>query len=494
MRRRSTRGAVIAAAFVAAAGCVDDGASGLGTNASVWKPCHDTFECTTVDVPVDYDAPNGPKIPLAVIRAPATNPEARIGAIVVNPGGLGAPVVDRIVAQYGTLRFAFARVFERFDVVAFDWRGVGSSAPLRCTSDSFIDEIRAAGLTLETANDVDQVERLRKRLADGCRAAAGDAMLENLHTENAARDLERVRQALGEPKLSYLGLSYGTLLGATYATMFPDRVRAFVLDAPVLLPSDSLQQIERRASSLDKALDRFFTACGGDAACPFHGGQGAPAVAQAFDAVLAKAARGEIEGGARKLSTVDAALAVTANLRADDRRAFAADLAKAEGGDGSGLLVSADGAAGKRGDGTYDGSVEGLIAIGALDLPLPAGATTNEMRTFLDGLRMRSRSARSASIPWSLAVDWPWRRRRAAPAISAKEAPPMLVVSTRYDPLAVHDDAVALVGAFANGSPLVTYEGDGHIAVLHSDCVRGIVTDWFLDPSVSPRATTCTAD
>lgn len=485
---------VCAALFILAVGCSDSsspGSSGSSAKA-VWQPCHDSFECATVEVPVDYDVPDGAKIPLAILRAPATNPEARIGSIVINPGGPGAPMVDRLVAQYGTLRLAFARAAERFDFVAFDWRGSGRSAPLRCVDDAFFDELRGAGLTLEAPGDVERLESLARRLADGCRAATSDAMLASLHTENAARDLERIREALGEEKLSYLGLSYGTWLGATYATLFPERVRAFVLDAPVFLPVDARAQIERRARSHSAALERFFAACGADPGCAFHGGEGAAAVAAAFDAVVDRAARGELRAGEGVLSVSDGALAVTEALRSDDRRTFAEDLAKAETGDATALRARADAASGKRADGTYDGSIQTLVAIGSLDLPL-AGATS-DLAAFLGSLRATSRSARSASIPWALIVGWPWARRAPARPISAPSAAPMLVVSTRHDPLAVHEDGVALVDAFANGSRLVTFEGDGHVAILHSDCVRSIATDYFLDPSSPPRATTCAPD
>jgi pimeloyl-ACP methyl ester carboxylesterase len=476
----------LACAFSFATACGSDDA--LPDGKAVWQPCYEAFECTTIDVPVDYEAPNGPKIPLAVIRAPAPNPETRIGAIVVNPGGPGGAMVDRLVEQNTTLRLAFFRAYERFDIVAFDWRGVGKSGRLRCVPDAFFDEIRASGLTLETPADVEQVDRLRKTLTDGCRAAAGDAKMASLHTENAARDLDRIREGIGEPKLTFLGLSYGSWLGATYATMFPDRIRTAVLDAPVVLPSDNRAQIERRALTLDKALDRFFAACGADPSCAFHGGAGAPAVVAAFDALFAKVRTGELAG----ISLVDAALAITSTLRADagGRGPLATALAEAEAGDASALRARADEAAGKRADSTYDGSVEGLLAVGALDLPLPRG-TTSDLRTFADDLRSRSRSVRSAMIPWALAVDWPWQRRAPAPAISARSAPPMLIVSTRFDPLGVHEDASALASALGNGSPVLTYEGDGHVAVLHSDCVRGVVTDWLLDPTVPPRTTTC---
>ncbi|OJY26140.1 MAG: hypothetical protein BGO98_36835 [Myxococcales bacterium 68-20] len=494
MATRSTSALVAMLAFAFAAGCDGDEAAS-GARRTEWKPCHDTFECTTVNVPVDYSAPGGPTIPIAVIRAPARDPEARLGALVVNPGGPGAPMVDRLVDEYGMLRLAFARVFERYDVVAFDWRGVGRSAPLACVDDAFFDELRAADLTLETPLAAPRLEQLARTLAEGCRASAGDAMLESLHTENAARDLDRIREALGESKLDYLGLSHGTWLGATYATLFPDRVGAFVLDAPVFLPADNLARIESRAKAHDAALDRFFTTCGADPSCAFHGGEGGAAVAQAFDAVLARASRGEIlVDGSRSLSSTDAALAITAELRADEPSSLAAGLAKAEAGDGSALHARADAAAGKRADGSYDDGVQGQIAIGALELPFAPGTKMADLRSSLDALRARARSANSASIPWALAVGWPFHRREPAPAISAPSAAPMLVVAATYDPLTPHEDGVRLVGALANGSHLLTYEGGGHVALLHSDCVRGIVTDYFLDPSTPPRRAVCAPD
>ncbi|MBX3197291.1 MAG: alpha/beta fold hydrolase [Labilithrix sp.] len=491
MRGASARGRALVVALAFAAACSQDGALVASDRAgTAWAPCHETFECATIRVPVDYGAPDGETIPLALIRAPATDPEARLGAIVVNPGGPGVAMVDRLVSEYGVLRLAFARVFERFDVVAFDWRGVGRSAPLRCVGDAFLDEVRSAGLGLATPADVAETERLAKALAAGCRASAGDAMLEGLHTENAARDLDRVREALGEPKLDYLGLSYGTWLGATYATLFPERVGAFVLDTPVFSsPTDNAGRIERRAAAHDAALERFFTACGDDASCAFHGGAGARAVAAAFDALFSGGGGARSDAGVA-LTAVDAALAVTGALRADDRDAFAVDLAAAEAGDATALRARADVAAGKRADGTYDGAIEALVAIGALDLPFAEGTTASDLGARLAALG--SRSALAASIPWALAIDWPWRRRAPAAPISAPSAAPILVVATRHDPVTPYEDAALLVKALANGSHLLTYEGGGHVALFRSDCVRGIVADYFLDPSRPPSSATCT--
>ncbi|MCW5834929.1 MAG: alpha/beta hydrolase, partial [Labilithrix sp.] len=189
------------------------------------------------------------------------------------------------------------------------------------------------------------------------------------------------------------------------------------------------------------------------------------------------------------LSAVDAALAVTGALRADDRDDFAADLAAAEAGDVTALRARADAAAGKRADGTYDGSIEALVAIGALDLPFAAGTTAGDLGARLAALG--SRSALPASIPWALAIDWPWRRPGPAAPISAPSAPPLLVVATRHDPVTPYEDGERLVEALANGSHLLTYEGGGHVAVLRSDCVRGIVAEYFLDPSRPPASATC---
>jgi pimeloyl-ACP methyl ester carboxylesterase len=276
--RASTAAAAVAVASIFAQGCSDD-AKESGANAAVaFSPCEGDYECATVDVPVDYANPDGPKIGIAILRAPAKDPAARLGAVIVNPGGPGLAFVERLATQYPVLAAAFAEATTRFDVVTFDWRGIGRSAPIGCSDDALLDRLRSVDLTLQTPGSPEAVAGVRAALLTGCLSKSDPALLAAMNTENAARDLDRIRAALGEEKLNYLGFSYGTWLGATYATLFPQRVRAFALDSATVLARDLEGDIAEQAASYELGLNRFFEACARDASCKLRGAGAGAAV------------------------------------------------------------------------------------------------------------------------------------------------------------------------------------------------------------------------
>lgn len=498
MKRRLFR--LLASLSIALAACSDDGgtsgSSGTPKPALAWTPCNVDFECASVEVPVDYAAPDAEKISIALLRAPAGNPDERVGTILVNPGGPGIPMVEQLARQYRTLKIAFPVALDRFDVIAFDWRGIGGSSAVTCVDDAFSDQLRTIDLTLDDPSSVARVDEARKALIAGCRAKANEKVLASMHTENAARDLDRIRIALGEEKLNYLGFSYGTWLGATYATLFPDRVRAFALDSAVLLESDLQTQIAKRAQAFDLGLTRFADACAKDATCAFRGAGTAADVSTKLDALATKirTTQGGLAAGPRTLSIVDFQYAMADGLRNGSAVKLAADLAKAEAGDGAALLARADVVTGRKADGRYDSTLVGLLAIGCLDQPLAAGTTVDGFRTFVRGLAPAPRAAGAAGIPFALCVDWPWKRTTPPPAIDARKAPPMLVVSGRNDPISTFAMAQPFVDRLGNGSHLLVYEGEGHAAALRSACVREAITAFVLDPTKPPSAPTCAAE
>ncbi|MBS2014390.1 MAG: alpha/beta fold hydrolase [Deltaproteobacteria bacterium] len=488
------------AAFVAGAtnACSDDGGASSGAPAPslAWTPCNVDYECATIQVPVDYAAPEGETIALALTRAPAAVPEERLGVIVVNPGGPGIPMVDQLARQYRAMKIAFPVALDRFDIVAFDWRGIGHSRPVECVDGAFFDRLRGLDLTLEDPASRSAVDEARRTLVAGCRARASDAVLSNLHTENAARDLDRIRVALGEEKLNYLGFSYGTVLGATYATLYPDRVRAFALDSAIVLEGDLQGQLQRRSEAFELGLTRFFDACARDNACAFHGGETATAIASKLDALVTRVRTtpGGLPAGARRLSIVDFHYAMADGLRNGAPSKLAVDLAKAEAGDASALLARADLVAGRRADADYDSTIVGLVAIACLDQPFAPGTSIEGLHTFVHGLAPAPRSAGAIGIPFALCVDWPWKRTVPARPIDARSAPPLLVVAGRNDPISSYAMAAPLLARLANGSHLVTYEGDGHSVSLRSACIRDAVTAFMLDPTKPPKAATCPAE
>ena len=488
---------MVASAVLGAACSSNDDAP--ASKRATFTPCEGDYECATVEVPVDYAAPDGPKIAIAILRAPAKEPSARLGAVVVNPGGPGQAFVERLATSYPVLSAAFSEATTRFDVVTFDWRGVGRSAPIGCNDDALYEKFRSTDLTLETPGSVQAVDDLRTAFLSGCLSKADPKLLGAMNTENAARDLDRIREALGEEKLNYLGFSYGTWLGATYATLFPDRVRAFALDAATVLARDLEGDIAEQGASYELGFTRLFDACATDAACALRGAGVAAtdpaAVGKRVDALIEKTkASGGLAAGARRLSLVDLHFALADGLRTADWRGLASDLAAAEAGDATKLLENADAVMGRRADGHYDTTLLGLLAIACVDQPFGAVPTVDAFQTFATAQRAAHPRSGAALLPWALCAGWPHQRASARLPIGAAAAPKTLVVSGRFDPITGYAQGAELVAQLANGSRLLTYEGDGHAAALHSACVRNVVTQFLIDPAKPVALLSCPAE
>jgi pimeloyl-ACP methyl ester carboxylesterase len=498
---RGARGAGLAVIASAVLGAACGSSSDTAASKRVtFTPCEGDYECATVEVPVDYADPNGAKIGISVLRAPAKEPSARLGAVVVNPGGPGQAFVERLATTYPVLSAAFSKATTKFDVVTFDWRGVGRSAPIACSDDALFERFRATDLTLETPGSLQAVTELRTALLSGCLAKADARVLGAMNTENAARDLDRIREALGEEKLNYLGFSYGTWLGATYATLFPDRVRAFALDSATVLARDLEGDIAEQGASYELGFTRFFEACARDSACALRGAGAAAtdpaAVGQRLDALVTKAkAEGGLAAGARRLSLVDLHFALADGVRTADWRGLASDLAAAEAGDATKLLDGADTVMGRTADGHYDTTLLGLLAIACVDQPFSGGVqTVDAFQAFAASQRAAHPRGTAALLPWALCAGWPHTRAGARLAVSAAAAPKALVISGRFDPITGYAQGADLVSQLGNGSSLLTYEGDGHAAALHSACVREVVTQFLFDPSKPPTKTSCPAE
>ncbi len=233
-----------------------------------WVPCG-RLQCGTVSAPLDYGNPGGPVIQIAVARHPAEVPSERIGSLVINPGGPGGSGIDDLPEELSVLT---PELLDRFDIVSFDPRGVERSSPVACsasggsasansaTSGALVDPVPttpAAQLAL-LRND--------QAFAAQCEADSG-SVLPHVGTVDTARDLDRIRQALGDAQLTYIGHSYGTLLGATYATLFPTHVRAMVLDGAIDPALSTTRYAVDQADSLEAELQSFFSWCAGSGSC-----------------------------------------------------------------------------------------------------------------------------------------------------------------------------------------------------------------------------------
>ena len=222
-------------------------------------------QCTTVPVPIDYDNPGAGQAQLAVIRIPATGP--RIGALLINPGGPGASAVDAAAAMAAQL--AGSEISRRFDLVGFDPRGVGHSTPaLRCQTDAEFDTYRRDPMVDYSPAGVAHIEQVYQQLAQRCLNRNGAAFLENVGTASAARDMDLVRQALGDDQINYLGYSYGTQLGTAYVERFADHVRAMVLDGAIDPSVGPIEENLNQQAGFQTAFNDYAADCARSSDCP----------------------------------------------------------------------------------------------------------------------------------------------------------------------------------------------------------------------------------
>jgi pimeloyl-ACP methyl ester carboxylesterase len=234
-----------------------------------WKRCARGLECSTLTVPADYAQPDGEQVRLAVSRRRATDSSQRLGSLVTNFGGPGdagsttlADFVDAIPPE----------IRARYDLVSFDPRGVGKSKPVVCTDNATTDALDAEDPTPDSEADLPDFYTQHSNVVDFVAAcvAKNGAWLGQLGSRNVARDMDRLRAALGDERLTYLGYSYGTVIGSVYAQMFPDRVGRMVLDAPVDLSADALSDLRGNAAGFETALTSFLADCTSRTKCPFH--------------------------------------------------------------------------------------------------------------------------------------------------------------------------------------------------------------------------------
>jgi pimeloyl-ACP methyl ester carboxylesterase len=479
-----------------------------------WVPCDDPvlegLDCATVAVPLDYDRPRGATIEIALARAAATSPDQRIGSIFVNPGGPGGSGID-VVGGFAAVMPSQLR--ERFDLVGFDPRGILRSTPLRCypTLEQALEDLPPVAYP-ETPADEDLVVAAEERLADACRDHGGP-ILHHMSTADVARDLDVLREAVGDEQLSYVGLSYGSILGQTYANLFPDRVRALVIDG-VLDPREwEGQGVEgwtvplgtrlRSAEGAEATLREFFRLCdeagpdcavAGDAAGRFAAladrlRQGPIEVTDEFGTYpvtyndLIGFSLGALYSPfiwpelARLLQQLESAATPT------EVRGTLAALRSGLGLDALAVTQAQE---------EYPNFVEGGAGVACADATNPRGYHHYRRVADLAGDRF-GYFGRTWNWAFSACAVWPAdvRQDRYKGPWTATTAHPVLVVGNLYDPATPYHGAVA-AAELLPGSRLLTYAGWGHTAFLGGNaCVDAAVTEYLVSTTTPPAGTVC---
>ena len=459
-----------------------------------WKPCEGTeqlpagAQCATLPVPVDYSKTDGATAQLALIRFPATGD--KIGSLIVNPGGPGESGVG---AAADIVTVIPEQVRQRFDLVGFDPRGVGASTPtLRCNTDAENDAERADPQVDYSPAGVAHLESTEKQFAQRCLAAMGKEFLANIGTVNVAKDLDVLRAALGDDKLTYLGYSYGTLIGSAYAEAFPDKVRAMILDGAVDPTVDPIESNVEQSASFQKAFDDYAADCAKAHDCPL-GTDPAKAVAVfhgLVDPLVTAPAR---TSDPRGLGYSDA---VTGTIDAMYSPTLWSDLTKGltelTQGRGDTLLELADEYMERDDHGRYTNSSDAETAINCVDQPpvTDRAKVIDEDRRIRAAAPFMSYGEFTGHAPLDTCAFWPVPPTSTPHKPSVSGLPPVLVVSTTNDPATPYQAGVDLAKEL--GGALLTFDGTQHTVVFEDDkCVDGYATKYLIDLTLPPPGAKC---
>jgi pimeloyl-ACP methyl ester carboxylesterase len=461
-------------------GCSPGSDSDITTQPIAWAACPKSdvgaasnLECGNLSVPLDWAKPSGEKITLGLIRSKATDAANRLGSIVVNPGGPGASAFDLVTASMFS-----ERLRARFDIVAMDPRGVGHSTPIKCP-------VPWNGGTLlpQTEAQFAQMASANRSYYEACKQATGE-LIDHVDTISVVHDLDSVRQALGEQRLNFVGLSYGTAIAETYARTFPNNVRALVLDGVLDYSLPVATFIKSETDEAEEELARFATACQADSACPLYGAQ----PLAVFDQTVARANAGQLLQAGKPISgeivtgATPAFLTSSGNFTSSKMgwAALAAALSKAQSGD---VSTFAD---------LYSYYQDAQRAIACLDKPVA-------ISTWADYQPIRELGAQSPHLAGNVqtlqvttgCIGW------GAPALaqpviqtSPINGDRMLLVTSTHDPSTPASWAEG-VHARLPGSSLIYREGDGHTSYSYSACIRDHVDQFLITGTLPSNGQRC---
>ncbi|MCW2738956.1 alpha/beta hydrolase [Nocardioides sp.] len=452
-----------------------------------WSPCETNadHDCGTLTVPIDYAEPQGETLELALLRVPASG--ARVGSMVVNPGGPGARGTSYAEAAGRVFR---EPLLQSFDVVGFDPRGTGASDPIDCLSDAELDAYMAGDPTPDDPAEVAQYEDSVQDYGAACKAGSGP-ILGHVSTIEAARDMDVLRSALGEEQLTYLGASYGTELGATYAELFPDKVGRLVLDGAVDVALDPTTMATDQAAGFETALRAYVQNCLDSTDNCFLGDSVDEGLATITD-LLASIEEEPLPAGDRELAVGNAFYGIVTPLyNRDYWFLLSTALASALEGKGSALMQLSDAYASRNPDGSYaDNSMEANYAINCLDDP--AAVKAEDVPSLYPAFE-------EASPTFGRIFAWAMTGCAGVQVTSSEKpldirgegAAPILVLGTTRDPATPLKWAQALAAQLESGV-LVERDGDGHTAYNSgNECIDSIVEDYLIDGTVPDDPTRC---
>jgi pimeloyl-ACP methyl ester carboxylesterase len=443
--------------------------------------------CARIEVPLNWDDPAGDQITITLARIPATNPEARQGSLIVNPGGPG-------VSGIGYLQWmpmmASEAVQEVYDLVSFDPRGVGQSTPIDCLDDAGLDQYMAISFNDDEEGLAKAIENA-KAFGKACSEQTGP-LLEFVDTASAAHDMDAIRAVLGDNKLNYLGYSYGTFLGANYAEAFPELVGRMVLDGAIDPTRTARESEFDQMVAFDRSLTEFAAWCAKTRSCPAGTSQ-ERILADTVNLLNATLDKPLPAGGGRQLTQSLAFQGILSPLYSERTwPELGQALAEAFQGDGTQLVLKADELY-HRDSSTgrwEDNMAEAIVAINCADSPV--NGDLKEMGQDAAALREAAPTlGQFAGYGAITCSNWPFPARIKPHAIKAAGAAPILVVGTTGDPATPYEEAVALADQLESGV-LLTLEGEQHTAYGSSNqCITAAVDGLLISGTVPKSGLRC---
>jgi pimeloyl-ACP methyl ester carboxylesterase len=455
------------------------------------------FECTYLQVPLDYSQPNGKIAQIAVLRQKASAPDRRIGSLVINPGGPGASGTES--ATNVSTAIGNGPLAQRFDLVGFDPRGVGASKPvIHCFTPAERDADRADDEADNTPAGVARLEQKAKDYDAKCEQRSGRDLLANAGTRDVVKDMDVLRSALGDAKLNYLGYSYGTRLGYSYAEEFPGNVRTMVLDGALDPDQGLIDRAVAQSAGFQHAFDAFAASCAAQPDCPL--GPDPKAATENFRNLVIPLIHDPFkQRDGRNLSYSDAMTGVIQALYSQQlwqplqiglqELALRRQLTDRPTGL---LMLLADLYQGRQPDGSYQYTLDAFTAIGCVDdkpvtdpaVTLEADKRAREAAPFRD-------DGRGPNPARDVCAFWPVPNTSQPHEPRVAGLPQVLVVSGTGDPATPYEAGVNLAKAL--NARLLTVENNQHTVVLQgaSQCVDDIVTKYYTDLALPPDGSRC---
>ncbi|WP_232247766.1 alpha/beta hydrolase [Kitasatospora azatica] len=457
-----------------------------------WAPCADdpetknvdesTFQCGTAHVPLDYANPATEAIDLALVRKPAAKQDQRLGSLFLNPGGPGGSGIEEVTNGAAS---RFQSLNDRYDLVGFDPRGVGKSSSVHCLDDAARDQLNAQDHADANTG---------KGFADACQAKSGK-LLPFVGTRNAARDLDVLRGVVGDQKLNYLGFSYGTYLGASYAEQFPTRTGHLVLDGAMDPNADPLDANVAQLAGFEGVFERWAADCVSHDGCPLGSDSGA-AAKKAADFLDGLEQHPMTAKDGRQVTSAEGWTGAMDMLYGDaksweylrDGLAWAMKGHKADY-----LLAFADDYNGRDDKGHYNNMADANIAIDCADYGAPT-PSDDRIQQALQQLHDKAKYLTARMTAEDLKSQdcraWPVHSGEAPHVVKAAGSAPILVVGSTGDDATPYTWAQNLAAGLANAT-LLTRDGDGHTGYGKSACIKSAVDAFLINGTMPAAGTHC---